>query len=237
MTVHVDHASLPVGSLLHVTVTVAAASGSLTGLTVVYGDGQRYSVPVPAVACPVPPATPKPAPPSREVQSFVASYRVPAVETLTVDARTGGVCAPAPSEHLVAHLRVRASRGPVLTNGRQLPSPMQVDVVLPPPTPRKGVTYLGGYLIRADPDGFLRAYVWDFGDGTLSVSDTRPFSWCHDDGRTWPTSTDPKSGFSRMAHRYARPGAYRVRVTVISSGCSGGDRQQVSSTSTITAKA
>jgi hypothetical protein len=226
MTVHLDHGSLPVASLLHLTITVAAKSGSLNGLTVTYGDGQQDSDGMVAATCVVPPPTPKPAPPSRVMRSFVMSYRVPALENLTVDANTSGLCAPAPHEHLVMHLNVRALPGPTLSNGPQLPGPMQVDAALPPSSSQKGVTYLEGFS-SADPDGFFRMYVWDFGDGTRPVTDTRPFSDCHDNGKRWPTSTGPQPGYSRMSHHYAKHGSYLVRITVTSTGCTGRDRQVV----------
>ena len=70
MTVHLDHGSLPVASLLHLTITVAAKSGSLNGLTVTYGDGQQDSDGMVAATCVIPPPTPKPAPPSRVMRSL-----------------------------------------------------------------------------------------------------------------------------------------------------------------------
>ena len=229
MLLRLDHGRIETAGLLHLTVIVQAQSGSLNGLNIRYGDGQRYDEAPVAVACPAPSpsSTPGPAPASRTQRELVVSYRVAGTYTVEVDADTDARCAPGPSEHLHAVLRVVIAPGPTLSNGRQPPGAATVST-----SDGSGGTTLEAFT-AGDPDGFITTYSWDFGDGSAAHVDRKDSAWCEDPGTRWPTSSDSRDAYSKVVHRYPRSGSYTVRVTITSAGCTGEDAQRVSSSTVV----
>jgi len=97
MTVTVEHSRLPAGIPLRVRIVVWSASGWLNGLSVSFGDGQRYAEPPTAAACPARPSPSPPpmAPPSTAVRNLVVTYKSAGVYLLSVSATADvGECGP-----------------------------------------------------------------------------------------------------------------------------------------------
>jgi len=226
LTVHLDHGRAPAADLLHLRVEVASESGRLRSLTICYGDGQRFDERGPAISCPSPGPTPAPARSSYESRDLLVSYRVPGSYLIDLHATTDSPCAPGPREQLHTALRVVITPGRSLTNGRQLPGDAQVV-----PTTTHDVL---AAFAPIDPDGWISAYRWDFGDGSRPVTDRMDPTTCRDPGTTWPHA-EGDGGTSRVRHHYARPGHHTVKVTVITSGCSGADVQRVTSRTVVDA--
>lgn len=229
MLVRLDHGRTETAGLLHLSVIVQAQSGSLNGLNIRYGDGQRHDEAPIAVACPAPSpsSTPGPAPASRTQRELVVSYRVAGTYTVEVDAYTDAHCASGPKEHLHAVLRVLITSGPALANGRQAPGAASVST-----SDGSGSTTLEAFS-TGDPDGFITTYSWDFGDGSRAHVDRKDSAWCEDPGTRWPASSDSRDNHSKAVHRYPRGGSYTVRVTITSAGCTGQDVQRVVSSTVV----
>jgi hypothetical protein len=74
-----------------------------------------------------------------------------------------------------------------------------------------------------DPDGYLRWFVVDWGDGTTDQVDSEDPSACPADAGGWPRGEEVQLGPQR--HTYVVPGSYTVSVTVYSTGCDGSEEQ------------
>ena len=218
LTARIDHASAPSGTLLHLHLVVSSRAGSLNGLSVLYGDGQRYDEnPVAAGMCvQPPPGGPPSAGPSSRTEDLLVSYRRRGTYTIDLRAMTDSTCAIGPTEQLHAVLQVVVTSGPRLANGPQLPGP-EASIGA---TPVSGGTELEAFQLT-DPDGVVTTVRWDLGDGTRKT--VHLTGGCTDPGTRWPV--DRSDGYSRLTHHYAHHATYRVRVTVISSGCHGGNLQ------------
>jgi hypothetical protein len=225
LTARIDHGSAPTATLLHLHLTVSSTAGSWNGGGVQYGDGQRHDEPMIAASCvPFGPSGPPPAAPSSKSEDLVVSYRVPGRYTIDVRATTDALCATGPTEHLHARLQVVITSGPARANGPQLPATgASVGA-----TPVRGGTELTAFELT-DPDGVVTQVRWDLGDGTRAT--TRLTGGCTDPGTRWPI--DRSEGYSRLVHRYPGHGTYRVRLTVLSSGCRKGNDQRHSTVMTV----
>ena len=224
LTARIDHGSAPTSTLLHLHLQVSSTAGAWNGGTVQYGDGQRYDEPMAVASCvQFGPSGPPPAGPSSRTEDLVVSYRVPGRYTIDVRATTDSMCARGPTEQLHAQLQVLVTPGPRRANGPQLPGTQAVVAG----TPVSGGTELEAFQL-GDPDGVVTTVRWDLGDGTRTTSHVT--GGCTDPGTRWPI--DKSEAYAKLVHRYAH-GTYRVRITVLSSGCHGGDQQRNTRTSTI----
>jgi hypothetical protein len=70
-----------------------------------------------------------------------------------------------------------------------------------------------------DPDGYVTRFVVNYGDGTVVERPGDPLS-CSQTPSGWPAG-HVVALVPEPQHVYAKPGAYKVRVTAFSAGCDG----------------
>lgn len=81
-----------------------------------------------------------------------------------------------------------------------------------------------------DDDGFVSAFVVDFGDGTPAETFLGDRMGCRPTLSGWPSHSLAWLRDPYAVHSYAAPGSYTITVTAVSTGCDGGERQTATGT-------
>jgi hypothetical protein len=154
-------------------------------------------------------------PPGKGYIEFLHRYRRPGTYRVTVHAdEFGWVCtnqrSPSGSGSILLHVT-----GPVAPgNGPSDPRPGLVLKLY------DYYSRLTGYFGADDPDGYLRSITVTWIDGTTRVYTNH--TGCTSQGNIWPSGL---LGF-RWRQR-VKPGNYTVKITALSTDCSGGESQMI----------
>lgn len=203
-----------------------------------WGDGSSYSEPMVAVSCPMPSPTPPPdrPSPSRLDEHFGHAWRQAASFRLVVYVSSRrAACnqgSHATPESLQAHFEVPITgQDPDTSNGPAGPSAGALELHPSDQGPRNAEFFLPAN----DTDGWLVRFTVDWGDGTAkNPQPAEEYRTCDDgSGHRYPGLQAQEATGVSARHAYAKPGSYRVTVSVFSAGCAGKDVQNVSKTGTV----
>lgn len=169
----------------------------------------------------------KPHEPGRVVMTKDHVYNQNGRWEFIVTATSGNCEHPGSDGWLRAWIQVGA--GQTTSQGPEAPE-IRLDQFVDPGSPPPRDVFQP-YVWGHDIDGYVSKLVVDYGDGSSPQSFPGDPNGCRQGPSGWPAESEATTPWDPPPHhRYAAPGTYRVRATVISEGCDGGQRQKVSAT-------
>jgi hypothetical protein len=216
ITVRADKSSPRTGEDVAFDVELSSATHVCCGLIMWFGDGGGYQKDN-GWACPEP------------TSHGPTSYRT--THTYNVDGRwtfvvypISGDCAePMVQASLFGALEVQA--GTSAAQGPSLPA-VNFDYSVPPAGHETDRTWLSVAGKAEDPDGWLRTFTVDWGDGSAPEVIIRGGTTGQESPAGWPQSSLLVILTGAAVHHFAAPGAYTVTATAKSTACDGSTPQQ-----------
>jgi hypothetical protein len=133
---------------------------------------------------------------------------------------------PGPIQGAGALITIEVGDGPSTAQGPEVPV-LTLDVSPDPPS-QVGGLHAGIFVWSRDEDGYISAVLIDWGDGTPVVQSSGDPMPCRLSPAGWPLPSEFHAPQSQppFIHDYATSGVFTVTVTIVSTGCDGGDAQQ-----------
>lgn len=128
------------------------------------------------------------------------------------------------------HGYLEVAPGQARSQGPSLPTVKLAEARAPDEPREPG--FLKVWAQGADDDGYVSRFLVDFADGTPVETLPGDPMGCRPTRSGWPSRSLASFQPPYPSHRYAAPGTYAITVTVVSTGCDGGEEQTASAAMT-----
>jgi hypothetical protein len=216
VTVTIDKVFPPTGQAVGFDVEMSSPDHVCCGLILWFGDGGGYEKDN-GFACPGPTGH------GPVHYHTTHTYNLEGRWTFVVYPVSGNCVELGASASLFGAIEVHAGR-----TTAQGPTPPEVtfDSTVPPAGHEGDPTWLSVTGLAHDPDGFLRTFMVDWGDGSAPEVLARDVSPCVDDQVGWPQPNWFAIFTGQAFHHYSAHGTYTVTATAVSTACDGSTPQQ-----------